>query len=447
MKNRKAGGGAGASPGASLVLQARPERRLIRRGGSHRHIDFAIKVHQCREPRERMPLTLALVIDRSGSMAGPKLATAKRAALAVLDRLDESDRAAVVVFDNRVDLLQPAEAVTPELRAHVRAALDRIEARATTALHEGWLTGCRAIASDEEPASEQGLARCFLLTDGLANVGLTDPETIASQAAGIRHNAGIGTSTFGIGADYDEGLLSPLAVAGGGQFHHLRTAAEIAHTFVGELGELLAVVAGLVRLELQLDAGVTAEPVSAYRSTPPQGGSLSISVGDLLAGEERHVVMRFAFPPQDDLDGQAVRARLVWADAGVEHSTAWQEVSFRYADRQACDAEAHDPEVMHWVGLHHAERARQEAASQSRRGDRDGARTTLQTVARRIGRYAGTDRDLREAIDALNAFEREVAEAPLSSMRAKEVTSQSQRRSRSQRDYRRAGSASPEDDR
>ncbi|HAH15345.1 MAG TPA: hypothetical protein DCL45_04785, partial [Chloroflexi bacterium] len=42
------------------------------------------------------------------------------------------------------------------------------------------------------------------------------------DVAGVREHARITTSTFGIGDDYAEELLQPMAVAGGGQFHHLR---------------------------------------------------------------------------------------------------------------------------------------------------------------------------------------------------------------------------------
>ena len=89
-----------------------------------------------------------------------------------------------------------------EVKARLRAELQRVEARANTALHEGWLTGCKAIASDNP--NRAALTRCFLLTEGLANVGVQDPEQIASDAAGIRANAGIGTSTF------DDPALQPL---------------------------------------------------------------------------------------------------------------------------------------------------------------------------------------------------------------------------------------------
>ena len=63
--------GDGAAGGLPLViLEARPERRLIRPTGSFRHVDFAVQVGQAPAGagRDRYPLALALVLDRSGSM-------------------------------------------------------------------------------------------------------------------------------------------------------------------------------------------------------------------------------------------------------------------------------------------------------------------------------------------------------------------------------------------
>ncbi len=441
-----------AGSGAGVTLGARPERRLIRHSGSLRHVDFHLQVQAAPPPAGagagRPALHLALVLDRSGSMAGRKLETARRAALAVLDRLDERDRVAVVTYDNKIDILQPAAPATAALKARVREALATVQARASTALHEGWLTGCHAIAADEPAARVQenvgrppAVARCFLLTDGLANVGLTDPEQIAAEAAGIREHAGVGTSTFGIGEDYDEDLLAPLAAAGGGQFHHLRTAEEITRTFIGELGELLAMAAARVVLELDPDPGVTTEVVSAYwtrdGTAGAQGGRWSVAVGDLMGGEERHIVVRFAFPPAP-LGGSEcrVRGRVRWTVAGIERVTPWEELTFAYAGHGACDAEARDPAVMHWVGLAHADRARREATEHSKRGDLDGARDVLRGVARRLAAYAPGDRDLEDALSGLKAYEEVASERRIAPAAAKEAYYQTQRRSRGQRDHR-----------
>jgi Mg-chelatase subunit ChlD len=418
----------------------RPERRLIRQDGSFRHIDFHLRVEQeaVRTEAERTPLTLALVLDRSGSMQGEKIHIAKQAALGVLDRLEERDQVAVVVFDDQIDVIQAKSAVTPAVKASVNAALALIEARANTALHEGWLTGCKAIASESVPAAEAGLSRCFLLTDGLANVGVTDPEQIASEAAGIREHAGIGTSTFGIGNDYNELLLGPMAVAGGGQFHHLRTADEIANTFIGELGDLLAVSARQVRLEIEVESAIQVDLVSTYWSNASSAPTSrwTIAIGDLLSGEERHVIVRFGFPAQQGQDSHVVRARVLWVADGGERSTDWQDIRFSYADQAACEAEARDPSVMHWVGLHESDRAHREAIKRSQEGDLAGARAELNKVATSIAGYAGEDQELQASIAELESTGEQMANAPLSPAMSKEALYHHQTRSRGQKDYR-----------
>lgn len=415
---------------------ARAERRLIRPTGSARHIDFVLRVTELPTNQTRPSLRLALVLDRSGSMAGEKIETAKRAAIAVVERLEARDQVAVVSFDDQIDVLQSPAPVTPEVQREIRRAIGLLEARASTALHEGWLTGCKAL-TDSDPGA--GLARCFLLTDGLANIGISDPEQIASEAAGVRAHTGIGTSTFGIGPDYDESLLGPMAVAGGGQFHHLRTTAEIGQTFAGELGELFAVAASRVRLELALSPGVHPQMVSQYSLRNEAGASSFAEIGDLIGGEERHLVVRFLFPHGAQHDACAVKARLHWTADGQEHSTDWVECRFTYATNDEGDQEIAraDRAVLHWVGLHHAERARFEAAALNQRGQFEEARKRVAAVIQHLAQYAGNDPDLQAALADLRALEKQVAEAPMMAMAAKEMSYQSLRSSRGQRDYRR----------
>jgi Ca-activated chloride channel family protein len=425
---------------AHVTLAGRPERRLIEPAGSVRHVDFHLQVSQVSgDPNtDRRPLTLALVLDRSGSMHGEKLRMAKRAALAALDQLDERDRMALVVFDDQIDTIQPAMPVTSDIKAHARAELARIEARGNTALHEGWLTGCNAIVEERAPAGDHGLARCFLLTDGLANVGTTAPEQIASQAGGIRHRAGVGTSTFGIGEDYNEALLAQMAAAGGGEFYHLRSPDEIARTFIGELGELLGVAAGNARLEIETLAGVNVEVLGAYHLLPADGARRLVVIGDLLSGEERHIIVRFGFPARDNEDACPVRARLVWTASDAEQRTEWQELPFQFAAHAACQTERPDPEVMRWVRLDQAESAQREALRQSERGDWQGAQATIKAAALAIGEHANDDPELRARLKELQEFDSELAHGPLPSLRAKEAYYQSQSRSRgkSWRDFR-----------
>ena len=157
-------------------------------------------------------------------MSGDKLRVAKAAVAEAIARLGPQDRFSVVAYDDVVDVVIASTAAAGELR---RAALERlgtIEARGSTNLGEGWLRGCEQVAGH---LLERGVNRCLLLTDGLANVGITDSDELARHAAELRAR-GVSTSTFGVGNDFDERLLQSLADAGGGHFYYIADAPQIA---------------------------------------------------------------------------------------------------------------------------------------------------------------------------------------------------------------------------
>ncbi|HEX6820173.1 MAG TPA: VWA domain-containing protein [Ktedonobacterales bacterium] len=430
---------------ATVDLEVRPEQRSIRTGGCFRYVDFHLLVSRPQQaesesPAKRPALALALVLDRSGSMQGEKLRTAKRAALSVVDRLDARDTVAVVVFDNQIETLQVAAPATEALKAALNTRLAAVEARAMTALHEGWLSGCQALTSDETQSGER-LARCFLLTDGLANVGLTDPEQIAGQAAGIREKAGIGTSTFGIGEDYSEELLGPMASAGGGTFHHLRSAGEISTTFVAELGELLAVAAAHARLEIEAEPGMAVEVVSGYWAAPENqqaGGPSrwSVALGDLVAGDEHHIIARVRFPEQKGREEQGLRARLVWMHDGAQVSTTWRELRFAYAADAVCDAEPRDSSVALYAGQHLSDRSMREAIRMSKSGDLIGAQHMMEQSAGYVEHLSTYAPELGEEVRRMRTTSTQLAHGPMPSAASKATYFDAQRRSQGKRDLR-----------
>jgi hypothetical protein len=131
-----------------VLLAVAAERRLVRPEGCARHVDLAVTAPASIARSERPPLAIALVIDRSGSMTGAKLRTAKEAALSVLERLGPRDVASVTVFDSEVETILREGEMTPERKVQSRSLIAEVQARAQTALHEGWLTGCRTVAAD-----------------------------------------------------------------------------------------------------------------------------------------------------------------------------------------------------------------------------------------------------------------------------------------------------------
>ncbi|MEO1133131.1 MAG: VWA domain-containing protein, partial [Cyanobacteria bacterium J06639_1] len=150
----------------------------------------------------RPALNLGLVLDRSGSMSGTKLRYAKQAACYAVEQLLPTDRVGVTIFDDEVETLVPST-LASDKRA-ILSRIQQIEPSGTTALHAGWLQGAMAVS---EHLDSDRLNRVLLLSDGLANVGERNPQTIGEHVSGLATRK-VSTSTLGLGNDYDEDLLA-----------------------------------------------------------------------------------------------------------------------------------------------------------------------------------------------------------------------------------------------
>ena len=228
----------------------------------------------------REPLHLALVLDRSGSMGGPKIALAREAVRQALQALRPADRFSLIVYDEEVTAVVESAKATAEARRNATAKLARIDARGSTDLHGGWRAGCDQLAAH---LGATDVGRCLLLTDGQANVGIVDPGEMAGQAGAARKGQRIATSTFGVGDDFDERLLHGMADASGGRFYFIGQPAQILDLLTSELGELLQVVARDACLTLQVPKGIEAAPLNALGTAAVTGG-IQIRLGDLRLG-------------------------------------------------------------------------------------------------------------------------------------------------------------------
>jgi Ca-activated chloride channel family protein len=393
-------------------LTVRQDRQLIRANAhSRRFLVARVLAPRATVERTRPPVNLAIVLDRSGSMSGEKLRVAKRAVEEAIARLRPDDRFSVVVYDDRIDVVIASTDASAESRHAAVERLRGIDARGTTNLGEGWLRGCEQVASR---LVERGVNRCLLLTDGLANVGITDPAELAGHAGELRAR-GVTTSTFGVGNDFDERLLQELADAGGGHFYYIADAPQIRDAITSEVGETLEVVARDVMLEVTARDDIRIEPISPYRATG-RGNRTSISLGDLGSEQALEVVLRLSFPYGDP--GRETAATVALADAdGVFGAGAADEaepvrLAWTYADHRANDRQPRDPEVDRAVARVFAGRARQEAIRRNRDGDFEGARRILDATAGRIREYAASDPETSALAEALTR-ERTAFSAPM----------------------------------
>jgi Ca-activated chloride channel homolog len=376
-------------------LRARQDRRLIRtRWHSKRFVVAQVTAPQAVSSTERAPVNLAFVIDRSGSMANGRLQLAMNAVEEGIARLKPSDRFSVVVYDDHIDSLVSGAFATAEATRGAIERLRHVGARGATDLGGGWLRGCEHVASE---LLELGVNRVLLLTDGLANRGMTSLEELEHHAAELRKR-GVSTSTFGVGDSFNEVLLQAMAQAGGGQFYDIASAAQIRDHIESEVGETLEVVAHDVRLDVTFPDSVRVEPLGAFQARIGPGRAI-VELADLVSGQQVDVPLRLSFPFGEM--GDAVMMELGLADREGVFSGAGDRLAWGYADDRDNDEQARDREVDRLIAGIYAARARRAAVSLNRGGDFDGARDALQATARKIRGYAGDDVVLQGIVEAL----------------------------------------------
>jgi Ca-activated chloride channel homolog len=389
-----------------MIMTVRTDRPLVRASAhSTRHALASIVAPRLERTQTRSPVNVAFVLDRSGSMGGEKIALARRAVDHALRLLRSTDRFSLVVYDSEIDVIVGSTLATPEACTSARTRLASIEARDSTDLCGGWLAGCEQLARYVEG---EALGRCLLLTDGLANHGVTDRDEIVTHARELRRR-GVVTSTFGVGADFDERLLQQMADAGSGHFYFIERAVQIPDLFASELGETLEVVASSVTLTIETPEPLRVEVLNQFAAVR-QPGLLTIQLGDLVSGQELAVVARLEFP--NGQEGTAIAATFSIHAAGGQGLAQSVEQIWTFASHAACDAQPRNQAVDEAVGEIYAARARAEAVELNRRGEFAAAERTLRGVSEKIREYAQGPVLEQVVADLLQAAE--VTSAPMS---------------------------------
>jgi Ca-activated chloride channel family protein len=347
----------------------------------------------------RPPLNLALVLDRSGSMAGQKLAFACQAATYVVEQLLPADRVSVTVFDDQVQTIVPS--TLAEHKAPILQRINSIHPGGTTALHPGWMQGTRQVGAHLVPG---GINRVLLLTDGLANVGETMPDAIASDVK-AQSLKGVSTTTLGVGRDYNEDLLEAMARSGDGNYYFIETPRSLPDIFQTELRGLMATVGHSLRLGLEAGAGVTVADVLNDLSRDPEG---RLMLPNLLVGVPLEVVLRLNVEARQD-ERPLLAVHLTWTDPREGNRYQSAVLHLPAVARQDWGALANEAVVQERVALQLVGRHKREATRFLERGDLEQGRAWLARAREALAGLAHTPEIEREFAD-LNAVEQRIGE-------------------------------------
>ena len=348
--------------------------------------------------RVRRPLNLSLVIDRSGSMAGDKIDFTKEAAQFLVQHLSSRDVLSIVLYNDRVETLVQPEQITNKDR--VSQELEKIRVRGTTNLSGGWLEGCQHVKSG---LSDNTLNRVILMSDGLANRGVTDASMLVSMAKQKREE-GVSTTTMGLGSDFDEDLMIDMASAGGGAFYFIESPEVAPEIFQEELSGLLSVVGQ--NLTITVKQGHYVQGINQLHAYPmlAEGAETTFRLGDIFGNEVKTLMLEIQVPAMDSI-GETEIATLRFEYDEITGDTTKHHVNEMPVLINVRGAHEPKPlpneEVAQSVLLLRAAQARQDAVKAADNGKYDEASEMLRRAAQSIDESQVINEELKEERDAL----------------------------------------------
>lgn len=258
------------------VLQAEQNQRAV--------VKITLDAPKPPTKSNRPAVNLSIVLDRSGSMSGQKLEKAKDAAIQALRRLDARDIFSLVIYDNNVQTIVPAQSAanTEWIENQIR----NISPGGNTALFGGVSQGAAEIRRNLEG---QYVHRIILLSDGLANVGPSSPADLGRLGAGMIKE-GISVTTIGVGTDYNEDLMAQLAQKSDGNTYFVEESRDLVRIFDTELGDVLSIVAQKVNLTIECPNGVRPLRVIG-REGRIIGNHVELFLNQLYGGQEKYALI------------------------------------------------------------------------------------------------------------------------------------------------------------
>lgn len=206
---------------------------------------------------ERPSANLVFVIDVSGSMAREnRLNLVKDALQMLVEQLRPDDSVAIVVYGSEARVVLYPTAGSDS--GTILDAIYSLNTEGSTNLEAGLLLGYDMANQAYKPG---GINRIILASDGVANVGDTGPDSLASKIRSYA-DAGIHLTTVGVGlGNYNDVMMEQLADQGDGNYAYVDTLDEAHEVFVVDLMSTLQTIALDAKIQVEFDTQV----VEQYR--------------------------------------------------------------------------------------------------------------------------------------------------------------------------------------
>ncbi len=262
-----------------------------------------------------------------------------------------------------------------------------------TDLASGYLRG---IQEAQRAAADGGSATLVMLSDGHANVGITDQARLEQFAAGAQRSH-VSSSTVGIGLGYDENLLASIARGGSGNNHFAENGDDAGAALTSEVDGLLDESIQAASLTVRPSKDVSA--VRLYNDLPVGAieDGFMVELGNLHAAEQRRLILQADIPA---IGGAGLASicdlELRWVDVETMRSERVDlPVYVNVVPGDEAAGRMSDPAVTTELSFQKAQRAKREATDALRSGDLDKATGLWRTASAEL-----EDLDLTGAPDS-----------------------------------------------
>ena len=234
---------------------------------------------------------MVIVLDRSGSMKGRKIDDARQAVLQLLSNLTAADRLALVTYSDSVRIVSGLLHVSPVNRRSMELAVNRVQAGGGTNLGAGLRAGIDLLESSKRGTNA---ARVILISDGLANKGITDARILSSMA-GVAVEKEFVVSTVGVGIEFNEYLMSAIADQGTGSYYYLENPAAFAEVFQKEFHHTRTSIVNNLEIKIPLEDGINLVNAAGYPISFRNSDAVFYP-SNLRPGQLRKIYLTFRVP-------------------------------------------------------------------------------------------------------------------------------------------------------
>jgi len=353
---------------------------------------------------ERTPLNISLVIDKSGSMSDyNKLEYVKESANYMIDELNMKDYVSIITYNDYVDILQSTTNVRK--KSTLRDKISKITSGGYTNLSGGMLEGFDQV----EYAYTKGYVnRVFLLSDGLANRGITNQYRLQQIVKEKNWEDGIVISTFGVGNDFNEDLMSNIAEYGRGNYYFINSPSNISRIFAQELRGIRALAGQNTKVEITFpDEYLKLKKVYGYPYEVVDG-KIIIDFKDVFSSEKKSVLLKF------DVVSQMRKyvnfhAELIYEDVSRDFKRIkdHQYKTLKPTNSSSEYSESFNQEVMQNVAMFEANEIMGRAIRYADDGDYENAKKQLRAGQEYLDEQkesVGTNEDIERQYESMNRY-------------------------------------------